>query len=422
MGGSWPAVKYEARPWVASYTPGEGSRRSQQKHRGPYQACVPPMIADQAVTLDASVLTAATDAATEIARFDTALGSEIAPFAAVLLRTESAASSQIENLSASARALAAAELGERTGTNAAEIVGNVHAMTAALELADQMSVEAICGMHHALLAETHPDIAGEVRTQQVWIQGGELGPHGAAFIPPHHDLVPAGLDDLVAFLDRTNIPVLVHAAIGHAQFETIHPFVDGNGRTGRAIVHSFLRHAALTRNVTVPISAGLLADTEGYFDALAQYRAGRLEPIVDAFTGAAYSAIANGTQLVDELRAIRASWRHKNLARSDSRVWAVTELLLRQPVVNAAYVAQQLDTDPDNVHRLLDPLIAAGVVVTAAGPRRGRTWRAPEVLDALDGFAQRSGRRRFGGANVGAWTPGLGDSPPDVSLPEVPHL
>jgi len=380
------------------------------------------MIADQTVALDPEVLTAATDAATEIARFDTSLGSEIAPFAAVLLRTESAASSQIENLSASARALASAELGERTGTNAAEIVGNVRAMTAAIDLADQMSVEAICRMHHALLAETHPDIAGIIRSQQVWIKGGDLGPHGAAFIPPHHDLVPEALDDLVTFMDRTNIPVLVHAAISHAQFETIHPFVDGNGRTGRALVHAFLRHAALTRNVTVPISAGLLTDTDRYFEALVAYRDGRLEPIVDAFTRAAYASIANGTQLVDELKSIRATWRERIIARSDSRIWAVAELLLRQPVVNAAYVAQQLNTDPDNVHRLLDRLTAADVVVTSPGHKRGRTWRAPAVLKALDDFAVRAGRRNFGGPNVGPWVPSVGVTPPAITQPDAPHL
>ena len=73
------------------------------------------------------------------------------------------------------------------------------------------------------------------------------------------------MDDLVAFLGRLDIPVLAHVAIAHAQFETIHPFPDGNGRTGRAIVQAMLRHSRVTTNITVPVSAGLLHDAEGYY-------------------------------------------------------------------------------------------------------------------------------------------------------------
>jgi Fic family protein len=94
------------------------------------------------------------------------------------------------------------------------------------------------------------------------------------FNPPHHDHVPVLIDDLVAFARRTDIPLLTQAAVAHAQFETIHPFPDGNGRTGRALIHSMLRGHGLTHNVTVPVSAGLLTDTSAYFDALTAYREG----------------------------------------------------------------------------------------------------------------------------------------------------
>src|SRR5690606_26640846 len=157
---------------------------------------------------------------------------------------------------------------------------NAHAMNAAIDLADDLGETAIIEMHEALLGETHPDWVGRWRDEQVWIGGSAIGPHRADYVAPHHDRVPAALTDLVAFMDRDDLPVLVQAAIAHAQFETIHPFPDGNGRVGRALVHSLLRAKGTTRSVTVPISAGLLADRDAYFGALDSYRRGDPHPIV----------------------------------------------------------------------------------------------------------------------------------------------
>lgn len=128
------------------------------------------------------------------------------------------------------------------------------------------------------------------------------------FVPPHPDRVATAIHDLERFLSRDDLPVLVQAAVAHAQFETIHPFPDGNGRTGRALVHSLLRGRGLTRRVTVPVSAGLLADTSSYFDALTAYRDGIPEPIVERLASASFAAIYNGRVLVDELRSLRAGW------------------------------------------------------------------------------------------------------------------
>ncbi|WP_408654831.1 Fic family protein [Jatrophihabitans sp.] len=117
--------------------------------------------------------------------------------------------------------------------------------------------------------------------------------------------MPAAIVDLETFLSRNDLPPLIHAAIAHAQFETIHPFSDGNGRTGRALVHSILRAKGLTRQVTVPVSAGLLADTNSYFAALTAYREGDPEPIVERLSNATFAAVNNGRTLVAELHAVR---------------------------------------------------------------------------------------------------------------------
>jgi Fic family protein len=333
------------------------------------------------------------DASTEIARFDAVMGGEIAPFSAILLRSESAASSRIENLTASARAIAEAELGTSSRPNAAEIVANTRTMTAALSRADRIDGDSILAMHRALLGQSDPANAGHWRAEQVWIGGSHLGPHMATFVPPRHERVPAAIEDLVYFVARTDVSILVQAALAHAQFETIHPFTDGNGRTGRALVQAMLRRGQLTRSVTVPVSAGLLADTGAYFAALTAYRAGDPTAIVDQFVRAAFRAVTNGRELVDDLRTLRDTWQQAVAARRDSTVWRLCDLLLRRPVVNARLVADELRIPVGNVHRYVQPLLTAGILAETRDVARNQVWRAPKVLAALDSFASRAGRR-----------------------------
>jgi Fic family protein len=197
----------------------------------------------------------------------------------------------------------------------------------------------------------------------------------------------------VRFTRRTDLPLLSQAAIAHAQFETIHPFADGNGRTGRALIHSMLRGHGLTRNVTVPVSAGLLTDTRGYFDTLTAYREGNPAPIVEKLAQASFTAVSTGRQLVAELRTIRASWNERIRARRGAGAWRLADALIRQPVVDAATVAEALDVTPENALRAITPLMEAGVITEFTGFARNRMWQSAEVLSALDAFAARAGRR-----------------------------
>jgi Fic family protein len=360
---------------------------------GTYHPAVPANIADLLLDLPPSIFAEAESASHEITRFDAELGGEIAPFAAVLLRSESAASSQIENLTASARAIAEAELpGGKAKRNAEMIVANTAAMQAAVALSDTVDADAILAMHRALMANEPRHPPGEFRTEPVWIGGGST-PIGATFVGPRHELVPGAIRDLIAFAQRADLSALPQIAVAHAQFETIHPFTDGNGRTGRALVQAMLRNKGLTRQVTVPVSAGLLADTSAYFAALTTYRDGDAAPIVERFSQASILAIANGRQLIADIRSIRENWNHVITARADSAVWKVADLLTHRPVVNAALLAQELGIESTNAHRYLNPLTEAGILVaTTSGPRNG-VWRSPEVLAALDAFAERAARR-----------------------------
>ncbi|HUZ21078.1 MAG TPA: Fic family protein [Acidimicrobiales bacterium] len=390
---SWPAVTYEEHGWVPRHELVRVSRRERSANEGPYGAAVvEPIAGIPDVKVPPRVSTNAGGAAVEIARFDAALGFEIAPFASILLRTESVASSKIEHLTASVTAIALAELGDRGRRDASQIVANIQAMKAASELADRLDADAILEMHDALLGAEHPEWVGRWRDEQVWIGGGDHGPHEAAFVPPHHSRVPAAMDDLVAFVARHDLPPLVHAAVAHAQFETIHPFPDGNGRVGRALVHALLRGKRLTQNVTVPVSAGLLTDTDSYFQALTEYRAGNPAPIVERFADASFAAIANGQHLVNELRAVRKGWDDVIKARSDAAAWRVADLLVRQPIIDSALTQRELHLSRQNTNVAIERLSDAGILREMSGYGRNRRWEAREILVALDAFAKRSGR------------------------------
>lgn len=393
---SGTAIRYETLHWEMPVEAGYGlaDLRAAQRQAGKYEAAIPADIAELDVRLPPHVLADAEEASHEIARFDAELGAEIAPFSAILLRSESAASSTIENLTASARAIAEAEaLGVSSRHNAALVVSNTEAMKAAVALADRIDAGAILEMHLALMQSSDPSRAGRWRSEQVWIGGGAFGPRGADFIAPSHERVVPAIADLMQFIGRTDIPTLPQIGVAHAQFETIHPFTDGNGRTGRALIQAMLRHKRLSRQITVPVSAGLLTDTGTYFAALGSYRQGDPAPIIERISAAAVLACANGRHLAGDLRAIRAGWEDQITARKDSAVHRVADLLIRHPVFNALLLQRELGITTGNARRYIDPLVDAGIVVEFTDRSRNRAWRAPEVLAALDAFAERAGRR-----------------------------
>jgi len=362
-------------------------------------AMFPPPIAGLDVSVDPTVLAAADDARAEIARFDTELSAtlpatELAPLAAVLLRTESASSSQIENITSGAKALALAELGlAKYGSNAGLVAANVEAMQRAVDLADEVTPETIRTIHEALMHGQDHAEPGRYRGEQVWIGGSGLSPHGAQFVPPHHSRVTAAVADLCGFASRTDVPLLAQVAVAHAQFETIHPFLDGNGRTGRALVHAMLRHAGATTRSTVPVSAGLLADTSGYFAALTAYREGDLSPIVAAFAEASFAAIGNGRQLAADLVAIHERWSTAIAAHRDAAVWRVLPVLLSQPAVTSLRVREAVGLSQPAADAVIAQLRDAGIFTQAAGGQRYRAWVATDVIAALDAFAARARRR-----------------------------
>lgn len=406
-GASWPALQYEDVAWDVH--PVSGMPRGDRSMIGrSYRASIVAPIAGVDVQLSAQTQSLAEEAAVALARFDQEVGQLVAPYAAVVMRSESASSSQIENLSASARRIAEAEAlgrhasqggsgsssGPGAASNAELIVANTAAMRTALgHRSTSVSAQSILDIHQALLGEVDPSIAGRWRADQVWIGGAT--PHSAQFVPPVAERVPAAIADLTSFIARQDLPALAQTAIAHAQFETIHPFPDGNGRTGRALMYAILREKEVLTEAAAPISSGLLQNTDDYFEALTLYRQGQLEPIVSKVARAALMGVDNGRALVADLTRVRATWDETGLRdlRSHSKARVLADGLLQHPVITASTAATILGSDA-NVHRHIHELVRRGVLISHQDYKsRNMTWRAQDVLDALDDYVARSGRR-----------------------------
>ena len=388
----WPRPGRETLPWTSRMaeflTP-----RQRALLPSTYEAAVVPEIADAALTLPTRLAAAEADAVAAVSRFDSDAASALLPFTPLLLRSESSASSRIERLTVSARRLMEAELFETGRGNAALVVANTRAMTAASSIRPPLSLDSLLSMHRALLESSAPDDAGALRREPVWIGGSELSPAGALFVPPRHERVPEALEDLFAFTRRTDLPPLTRAAIAHAHFETIHPFVDGNGRTGRALIHVLLSWAGLTPHAPLPLSAVLLADVDSYFRSLDAYRRGEPLVIVELFIGAAARAAALGRSAGRRIGRTVEAMLERSPGRAGTPDRAIIALLARRPVLDAGSAATAVGVSEAAARRSLERLEAAGLLRGyLIGPHR-RAWRSPEILDLMDDVASALGRR-----------------------------
>lgn len=388
----WPRPGRETLPWTSRMaeflTP-----RQRALLPSTYEAAVVPEIADAALTLPTRLAAAEADAVAAVSRFDSDAASALLPFTPLLLRSESSASSRIERLTVSARRLMEAELFGAGRGNAALVVANTRAMTAASSIRPPLSLDSLLSMHRALLESSAPDDAGALRREPVWIGGSELSPAGALFVPPRHERVPEALEDLFAFTRRTDLPPLTKTAIAHAHFETIHPFVDGNGRTGRALIHVLLSWAGLTPHAPLPLSAVLLADVDSYFRSLDAYRRGEPLVIVELFIGAAARAAALGRSAGRRIGRTVEAMLERSPGRAGTPDRAIIELLARRPVLDAGSAATAVGVSEAAARRSLERLEAAGLLRGyLIGPHR-RAWRSPEILDLMDDVASALGRR-----------------------------
>lgn len=394
---SVPPTARERHHWQAQ-SDGMTGRRRLTAASGPYESALPARIADLELTLPPALAADIDEATAALSRFDDyarmSLGpasTTLGPMSSILLRTESASSSQIEQLTAGARQLALAELEQGSSQNARIVMGNVRAMEAALDLAEKLDQEAILAMQRILVEEQPASerYAGRYRDSLVWVGTSAVSPIGASHIAPQAKYIGPAMADLVRFMDRLDLPTLLQAALAHAQFETIHPFKNGNGRTGRALVHALLKARGLVTTTTAPLSAGLLKQTPTYFRALTTYREGEAAPLVTCFTEAALFAASSGTQLVDDLSAeLEASAQAMQGLRRQASAWKVLPHLVAHPVINAAFLERRLGLNQVAAQRALSQLVDRRVIEERSGLKRNRVYQHEGILRILDAYAQ----------------------------------
>ena len=213
------------------------------------------------------------------------------------------------------------------------MLANIAAMELAIEAsnsADAFGREEIVAIHRQLMtAAPNARIAGRIRTLQNWIGGNDHNPCGADFVPPPPEHLEPLLTDLCEAMTDESLPPLVQAALVHAQFETIHPFDDGNGRTGRTLIHVVLRRRGLAEVFVPPISVVFARDRDRYIDGLSAYRNGEVDRWIETFATAAIQATDLATSYLDEVAQLTERWREMLRAASDPRAdaaaWAIIE-------------------------------------------------------------------------------------------------
>ncbi len=387
------------RHWVSDA--GSGLPRKDRRSCD-YEAYLPDWLVDREVVLDGRVAADVSEAEAALVRFGLEAGAlaDSDALARLLLRTESVASSRIEGLEIGARRLLHADaerrLGERArDVTAAEVLGNIDAMLFAIESVgegDRISVDLLLEIHRRLLLGTRLEMhGGQLRDEQNWIGGSSFNPCSAVYVPPPPEAVPDLVADLCDFCNDDSLPAVAQAAIAHAQFETIHPFVDGNGRVGRALIHLVLRRRSVVSRVLPPVSLILATWAQEYGDALTgtRYRGAASSRVaregqdrwVGLFATALKRAVADADAFEERVQLLELTWR-KRLGRV--RTDSAADLLLRRlpgaPILTVQSAADLIGRSTQATNQAIARLTEAKVLSQTTVGKRNRAFEAPEVI------------------------------------------
>lgn len=381
---NWPAHTTRVVPWTST------SRRGTREDRvlAEVTVSIPPIIAGTCVPLIAERDLAR--ARYEAADLERVAGGVLSPLAGFLIRMESVASSRIEHVEATPIAFARAIGGLKENTSAMSMVAAGTAITKLIDASSTtVALDEILAAHKALMQDD-PDVtersyAGRVRDMQNWIGGSQHSPRGALYVPPPPEEVPALLDDLIAFSNRDDVEPVTQAAIAHAQFESIHPFTDGNGRIGRALIGAILRRRGVTPHTVLPVASALAADTDHYFSLLAAYRTGDSSPIVTDLALCVETAAREARGTARAFAQYEAAWREQAGPRAGSAAERILPVLLSLPVFTIEQLVEALSDVPErSIYRGVQALEEARVVDAVTERVRGRAYAAMDVLDEFE--------------------------------------
>lgn len=319
-----------------------------------------------------------------------------------LLRAESVASSKIEGLDAGARRLVETEAvivrgGDAADRVAVEVLGNIASMESAIDLGTSeqlISRDDLMDIHRTLMDRSPtPQLGGVVRTEQNWIGGSSYNPCSADFVPPPPEHVEELIHDLLDYSNTDQHPSLVQAAIAHAQFETIHPFSDGNGRTGRALIHVILRRRGLSPVFVPPISLVLATWSNDYISGLTAFR--HLYPAnspdrstaahtwLRTFAGATIRACSDAQEYASRIDELAEHWRAGlGTVRKGSALDLLLDVLPGVPLMTVESAAGLINRSHVAAGSAINRLAEAGILMQRnVGKQRYRIFEAPGVLD-----------------------------------------
>ena len=376
-----------------------------------YAVYIPDKLRGRRFSIDGDGAADVADAESAITRLDTSAVAfaDSEALASLLLRAESVASSRIEGLEIGARRLLRTDAARRLGVEprdvtAREILGNIDAMTWAvgeIQPGNSITVDTLLETHSRLLTATRmEEHAGRMREVQNWIGGSGYNPCSASFVPPPPELLHELLDDLMGFCNDDSLPALAQAAVAHAQFETIHPFADGNGRTGRALIHMILRRRGLGLRILPPVSLILATCTQDYIDGLTGTRYvgtpgsvvahSGINRWIALFASACSRAVEDAGQFEKQVRELQSSWRERiGRVRRDSTVNLLISVLPSAPVLTATTASELVGRSFPATSLAIERLVAAGVLVQVSVGRRNRAYEASGLIDAFTAFERR---------------------------------
>jgi Fic family protein len=361
-----------------------------------YDAFIPDELSSLDVRLHARLAGLASDGEHAIRQLNDEAPVALGPLARFLLRTESIASSKVEGMQLGVRELARAEARAESGMapapTAVEVLANIDAMVLAVEEAAEarvFGVRQILAIHRRLLAHgLHRPIAGRLRSRQNWIGGNDYNPCGAEFVPPPPERVKPLLADLCRAMNDETLSPLVQAALVHAQFETIHPFDDGNGRTGRALIHVVFRRRGLAPHFVPPISVVFAAAKERYIAALTRFRGDDVTEWIEHFAAATVKAARLARAYVVAVSRLRQRWQEqlrdtRNAPRADAAAWAIIEILPAHPMISATLAAAVTGRAKSRVYEGIEQLAGARVLLPLSEGKRNRWWEARGLLELI---------------------------------------
>lgn len=397
----WQMSSLEKRVWSAG---GSGrSRRDRQPCK--YEIYIPDLLVGREFSFGGAVAADVADAEAAITKFNTEASSLVSTeaLARILLRAESVASSRIEGLVMGARRILKAEVelevqGAHVEVSAREVLANIQAMDYAIrEIAkgEPITMGQLLEVNEHLLASTQfSHQGGRLRQTQNWIGGNSFNPCSADFVPPNWELVPELMADLVAFCNQDDLPTVAQAAIAHSQFETIHPFVDGNGRTGRVLIQMILHRRGLSPRVVPPVSLILATWADDYLEGLGAMRyVGEPDSTqaregvnlwVGRFAAACSRAVSDATEFEVKASQIEQGWRKTlGAVRKGSSLDVLLHGLVGMPVLTAATAMTLTKTTHKATNEAISVLVGAGILKPMSKALRNRSFEAPEIITAF---------------------------------------